>query len=113
MAENTSEQPRRRGKGRPFAKGVSGNPGGRPKVASKVREALSVHADEMRDRLVALCRTEYGEDARMAAVVGRALEAYFDRIGVSPLKAVDAPPGQTGDEETAAMSDEELDKELN
>jgi hypothetical protein len=89
MAENTAKPAR--GKGRPFEKGTSPNPGGRPRTAAVIREALSGHADEMAGRLLALCRTEYGEDARMAAVVERALEAYFDRIGVSPVPAAMAP----------------------
>jgi hypothetical protein len=37
MTENTQEQPMP-GKGRPFQKGISGNPGGRPKVLGDVQE---------------------------------------------------------------------------
>jgi hypothetical protein len=112
MAENNAKPAR--GKGRPFAKGRSGNPGGRPKTASLIREALSGHADEMKDRLLKLCRTDYGEDAKTAAVVGRALEAYFDRIGVTAMKPSEAPadqqPGVSGG--AAAMADADLDAEL-
>lgn len=112
MAEN-SRKPR--GKGKPFGKGRSGNPGGRPKTAAIIRAALTGHADEMADRLLKLCRTEYGEDARMAAVVERALEAYFDRIGVTAMKPAEAPSaGETGDGqgEAASLPDDDLDKAL-
>ena len=37
FAENRKEQPMP-GKGRPFQKGLSGNPGGRPKVLGDVQE---------------------------------------------------------------------------
>ena len=38
FTENKEEQPKMPGKGRPFQKGVSGNPGGRPKVLGDVQE---------------------------------------------------------------------------
>ena len=34
------------GRGRPFQKGQSGNPGGRPKVAAEVKELARVHTAE-------------------------------------------------------------------
>jgi hypothetical protein len=107
MAENTAKPAR--GKGRPFEKGTSPNPGGRPRTAAVIREALSGHADEMAQRLLALCRTEYGEDARMAAVVERALEAYFDRIGVSPVpSAAPTASDPAADTQAASVGDEAL-----
>jgi hypothetical protein len=114
MAENSAKPARRNGAGKPFAKGRSGNPGGRPKTAGLIREALTAHADEMKDRLLALCRTEYADNAKMAAVVGRALEAYFDRIGVTAMKPAEAPAdaasGSSAD--VAALGDADLDAAL-
>ncbi len=41
MAENSTGTAKRRGPGRPFAKGQSGNPGGRPKgIVAKVKELI-------------------------------------------------------------------------
>ncbi len=46
MAENNdgSASPRH-GPGKPFEKGVSGNPGGRPKVVGRVRELARAHTE--------------------------------------------------------------------
>jgi hypothetical protein len=44
MAENTGKAPKRRGPGRPFQKGVSGNPGGRPRDIAEIRELARSHA---------------------------------------------------------------------
>jgi hypothetical protein len=114
MPENSAKPAASRGKGKPFEKGKSGNPGGRPKTASLIRAALSGHADEMKDRLLKLCRTDYADDAKMAAVVERALEAYFDRIGVTAMKPAEAPADdQAMAGEAAALGDADLDAELN
>ena len=47
-AENSGgEQPKRKKpRGRPFPKGVSGNPGGRPKEAKQLREVLALKGEE-------------------------------------------------------------------
>ena len=55
MADSTQEQPkRRRGPGRPFPKGTSGNPGGRPKGVAFVREQAQAESGNCITRLVAL-----------------------------------------------------------
>lgn len=41
-AQNSGGTPR----GRPFAKGQSGNPGGRPKIPDSVRDACRAHTDQ-------------------------------------------------------------------
>ncbi len=46
MAQNSAKSVKpRRGPGKPFEKGVSGNPGGRPKVVSRVRELARSHTE--------------------------------------------------------------------
>ena len=45
------------GKGRPFPKGMSGNPGGRPKVLGDVQELARQQSPEAINTLVASCRT--------------------------------------------------------
>ncbi len=78
-----------------------------------MREALSGHADEMAERLLKLCRKDYGDDPRMAAVVGRALEAYFDRIGVGVLPMKPLEPGEmTPVPEMSQLSDAQLSTAL-
>lgn len=57
-AENSAEQ-----RGRPFQKGQSGNPGGRPKVAGHIRELAREHGERAIERLVELME---GEDPRVA-----------------------------------------------
>lgn len=57
MAQNSDTKPaRRRGKGRPFSKGQSGNPGGVPKAAIDLRRALERDGDEIHAALMALVR---------------------------------------------------------
>lgn len=55
MAEIKPKQKRTPGPGRPFSKGVSGNPGGRPIVSKDVQELARQHTPEaMRALLEAL-----------------------------------------------------------
>ena len=49
-------KPERKPPGRPFPKGTSGNPGGRPKEAREVVEALRLFGDEMVAQLKKLVR---------------------------------------------------------
>lgn len=61
MAERTTPEnsgtvpkPKRKPpRGRPFPKGVSGNPGGRPKEAKELREALALQGDALIKKLLA------------------------------------------------------------
>ena len=55
MAENSqlSANGRHRGQGRPFPRGVSGNPGGRPRAALDVQELARAHTPDAIQALVA------------------------------------------------------------
>ncbi len=76
MAGNSEEQPRRRGPGRPFMKGQSGNPGGRPKEVGHVRELARQHTEEAIETLVSIMRDD-GQPGRSRAA---AAEALLNRV---------------------------------
>jgi Family of unknown function (DUF5681) len=54
--------------GRPFVKGQSGNPGGRPRVVAEVRELARAQAPEAITELVRLTKEAKSETARIAAI---------------------------------------------
>ena len=54
--------------GRPFVKGQSGNPGGRPRVVAEVRELARAHAPEAITELVRLTKEAKSDTARIAAI---------------------------------------------
>ncbi len=66
------------GRGRPFSPGVSGNPGGRPRVPRDVRQALRIHTPEAIDTLVRVMRTA------SPSLALRAAEAILDRAWGRP-----------------------------
>lgn len=68
-AENSGEAAaKKKVRGRPFAPGVSGNPGGRPKTVREVQDLASTYTEEAILMLVSIMR-ESGSDKerRMAA----------------------------------------------
>jgi hypothetical protein len=70
MAENPPAEPakRRRGPGRPFAKGKSPNPGGRPKAVAHVIALAQEHTDLAVDTLAEICRDKLADPrARITA----------------------------------------------
>lgn len=58
MAENSQASATPRGRGRPFRKGQSGNPGGRPKEAEDVKALARQHTQEAVERLVFWMRSD-------------------------------------------------------
>lgn len=75
MAESNQKQPKRRGPGKPFAKGQSGNPGGRPKEVAEVRELARQYTEEAVDTLATIMRSA----KEPAAARVRAAESILDR----------------------------------
>jgi hypothetical protein len=74
--ENSGKQ-----RGKPFPKGKSGNPNGRPKTVAEIREALRRHAPEAVKRLVQLSKS------KNETVAERAASAILDRAGIRPIAA--------------------------
>ena len=78
LAQNSGEQqPLRRvgaPRGRPFKKGHSGNPGGRPKEVKDVQALARTHTAEAMQTLVEVMRTGKPDRARAAAA-----ESLLDR----------------------------------
>jgi len=80
--------PRRLPQGRPFPKGVSGNPGGRPRAQlEQVRKAARAHGVEAIEKLVELMRTASPKVAYLAA------EALLARGFGRPALTVETPDG--------------------
>ena len=83
MAENNQKQ-RQGGIGRPFPKGQSGNPGGRPKVAQEIRDlAIDCMGPKAITRLVTLMHSTNGQ------VSVRAAEALLDRGYGRPVQGME------------------------
>ena len=83
---------RRRGRGRPFQRGVSGNPGGRPKCDATVKELARAHTVDAIETLVAMLGAE-SERTRVAAA-----EALLSRGWGTPTAHVETgPPGSFAD----------------
>ena len=67
MAENNETTTKRRGPGKPFQKGVSGNPGGRPKTIEEIRDLARSYTAEAMQSLLRIATSGKSESAVVAA----------------------------------------------
>lgn len=84
VAENSGKQ-----RGRPFAPGQSGNPGGRPAVLAEVRALAAEHAPKAISTLAAIANNK-DEDARARVA---AASAILDRAVGKPVQATELSAG--------------------
>ena len=89
------------GKGRQFPKGVSGNPGGRPKVLADVQELARQQSPEAINTLVAIMQNEKAPPAARVA----AANALLDRGYGKPTQPISQTLSKI---DPSTMSDEEL-----
>lgn len=81
MAQNSQQQ---RGAGRPFQKGQSGNPGGRPKEIGHVRDLAKAHTEASIETLAQI----RGDLAAPHAARVAAAQALLDRAWGKPSQAI-------------------------
>lgn len=84
LADPAESSGKKRPRGKPFPKGTSGNPGGRPKSIPEVRAYCLEQAFEVVDRIVARAKTD--RDAPLSVLLDTVKE-LFDRAGVRGANA--------------------------
>ena len=88
MAESSpkSSEKKRRGPGRPFKPGQSGNPGGRPKMSEDVREMLKAATP----KAVRLLVSVMDDDGQKTALRMDAAKTIIERVYGKPLQPIDS-----------------------
>lgn len=81
VAQNKTAEQKKKPRGKPFQKGISGNPGGRPKGIAEVKEMARAHTHTAIERLAFWANS--GEPSASVA----ACNALLDRAwGKAPVK---------------------------
>lgn len=78
MAANSERTAKKRGAGRPFQKGQSGNPSGRPKRTQEQKDALQMIRDLAPEAAERLRDIIHDPEVRTSDLL-RAIEIVFDR----------------------------------
>jgi hypothetical protein len=104
FTDNRKEQPMP-GKGRPFQKGISGNPGGRPKVLGDVQELARQKSPEAITTLANIMNDEKAPPAARVAAANALLDRGY-RKPTQPISQTLAKvdPSTISDEELAAIA---------
>lgn len=106
MAQNSQKTASKRGAGKPFKPGQSGNPGGRPKKDERLRRIEDMAKEHSEEALAALLdEAKNGKGAPRVA----AATSLLDRAWGTPVKRQES--GEPGDFDPQGMSDEELEAE--
>lgn len=86
FAGNSAKSAKAKGKprGRPFEKGISGNPSGRPKVLAEVQELAREHTPAALGALLKIAKNGKSEGARVSAA-----QALLDRAWGKPSQPLD------------------------
>lgn len=82
--------PKGRGRGKPFAKGKSGNPAGRPKIVADVRALAQAQIEQAINTLVEIANDKGAPPAARVA----AANAILDRAVGKPAQAVTGEGGE-------------------
>jgi hypothetical protein len=72
--------------GRPFAKGMSGNPGGRPKMVGHVRELARAHSEQAITVLAKIMGNAKSPPAARVAAANAILDRGYGRAGNSIIE---------------------------
>ena len=92
------------GRGKPFQKGVSGNPGGRPKVLGDVQELARQQSPQAIDALAKIMSDEKAPPAARVAAANALLDRGYGKPTQPISKTlVKADPSTMSDEELAAI----------
>ena len=93
------------GKGRPFPKGVSGNPGGRPKVLGDVQELAREQSPQAINTLAKIMNDEKTPPAARVAAANALLDLGYGKP-TQPISKTLAKvdPSSMSDEELAAIA---------